>query len=403
MFTMRDFLKSTWRRSRTGWYWVLILLVLPNCSFNPGGLGSGTNLPKGPTPHDSAIFCEIPKALGRHCATAEEQLTGVRLDEAAVALNTGRTSGIGLDFSPGALSRCGGEPEAVMFEGQFPEGFPVCLNCGSVIGTLSFPDVDTACKAQCYDFFGTMASDGTILPDSPPTPSVKTFCDANARAATNFPQTGCFMGVCTEAGTLRADFIDPRRTPEPVAWTNQLGTDTAGTEENDLLRIAPFNGNYDAGAVSQQWVTRGDAYLEVSNDTPTSGRVIGFTQIPAGCAPPCDDTDPGFPSIGFGLVLNNDGRYYVVESGTFATGPDLNGSFGTYSAGERFRVSLRANGDGTAVVTYSRLMGTCTPGMPCNQVVFYTSTVAASYPLRVDTSLRETAGSLVDVRLVRIK
>ena len=400
---MRDFLKSTWRRSGSGWYWVLILLVLPNCTFNPGGLGPASNLPKGPTPHDSAIFCEIPKALGRHCASAEEQATGVRLDEAALALNTGLTGSVGLDFSPDALSRCGGEPEAVLFEGQFPEGFPVCLNCGSVIGTMSFPDVDTACKAQCYDFYGTMTSDGSILPDNPPDPSIKTFCDMNARAATNFPQTGCFMGVCTEAGTLRADFVDPRRTPEPVAWTNPLGIDTAGAEENDLVRIAPETGFYDAGAVSEQWIARGDAYVEMSGPTTTHGRVIGLTQLPVGCAPPCDDADPGFTTIGFGIVLNNDGRYYIVENGNSPSGPDLNGSFGTYSAGERFRVSIRSNGNNTGVVTYSRIIGACTPGAPCNQVVFYTSPVTASYPLRVDASIREGGGSLVNVRLVRIK
>ena len=400
---MRDFLKSTWRRSRVGWYWVLALLVLPNCTFNPGGLGPAHNLPKGPTPHDSAIFCDIPKAAGRHCASDEEQATGIRLDEAALALNTGRTSSVGLDFSPDALSRCGGEPEAVLFEGQFPEGFPVCLNCGSVIGTMSFPDVDTACKAQCYDFYGTVSSDGGIIPDNPPDPSIKTFCDTNARASTNFPQTGCFMGVCTEAGTLRADFVDPRRTPEPVVWGDFLGTAAAGAASSDLVRTTAATGNFDAGAVSTQWITRGDGYVEFSTDRTDQARVLGLTQIPGACPAPCTDTDPDFSAINFGIVLNLDGRFYVVENGAILMGPDINGSFGTYAAAERFRVSVRANSDGTAVVTYSRVIGSCLPGMPCNTTVFFTSTATASYPLRVDASLRELGALLVDVRLVRIK
>jgi hypothetical protein len=385
-----------------GWYWVLALLVLPNCSFNPGGLGPASNLYKGPLPHDSAIFCEIPKLLGRHCASATEQAEGIRLEEAAIALNTGQTSNIGLDFSPSALANCDGGPEAVLFEGQFPEGFPVCLNCGGAIGTMSTPDVTTACQKQCYDFFGSTDTEGGFTPDNPPDPSIKTFCDNNARVATNFPLDTCFMGVCTEAGALPASFVDPRRTPEPVIWGDFIGTAAGGPENADLTRTAA-GAAFDAGAVSTQWITRGDAYVEFSTDRTDQARVLGLTQIPGACPAPCADVDPSFNAINFGVVLNLDGRFYVTENGAILMGPDINGSFGTYAANQRFRVSVRSNSNGTAVVTYARVNGACTPGMPCNTIEFFTSTGTAGYPLRVDASIREQGAVLSDVRLVRIK
>ena len=42
---MRDVLKSTVRRLSVGWFWPLVLLALPNCSFAPGiSSSSGPNL-----------------------------------------------------------------------------------------------------------------------------------------------------------------------------------------------------------------------------------------------------------------------------------------------------------------------------------------------------------------------
>jgi hypothetical protein len=72
--------------------------------------------------------------------------------------------------------------------------------------------------------------------------------------------------------------------------------------------------------------------------------------------------------------------------------------------GERFRVSVRDNSDGTASVTYVRITGTCVPGTPCNENVILTrSGGPAHYPLRVDTAFRELNATLADVRVVRIQ
>jgi hypothetical protein len=85
-------------------------------------------------------------------------------------------------------------------------------------------------------------------------------------------------------------------------------------------------------------------------------------------------------------------------------GPDIGGSFGTYTAGERFRVSVRDNSNGTAVVTYSRLPAPCTPGLACAETLIFTHTGSIpQYPFRVDTAFREFPATLTDVRVVRIK
>src|SRR5712691_1146953 len=102
---MRDSLKLSLRRVRVGRFWPLVLLALPNCSFEVGGLGPLPHLSTGPLPHANAVMCDIEKFEGRHCASAEELATGIRLNEAALALTSGQTSAIGIDDSPAARGR----------------------------------------------------------------------------------------------------------------------------------------------------------------------------------------------------------------------------------------------------------------------------------------------------------
>src|SRR5688572_28787363 len=125
---MRDSLEAGVRRLASGWcFWALVLLILPNCSFDPSGLGPALNLDKGPLPHTSAIMCDIEKFQGptRRCATPTDLAMRIPLANAAEALATGEASAIGLDFSPEAQAACGtGIPQAIDFQGSFPDGFP---------------------------------------------------------------------------------------------------------------------------------------------------------------------------------------------------------------------------------------------------------------------------------------
>src|SRR5262249_24179990 len=147
-----------------------------------------------------------------------------------------------------------------------------------------------------------------------------------------------------------------------------------------------------------------DAFVEGEASESNKSHVMGLAQIPGACPFPCTDSDAGIGDINFAINLSRDGRFYVLEGGGLIAGPDINGSFGTYAAGQRFRVKLKDNLDGTARVTYSRVNGPCVPGNPCPDTSFYTHTGSpAVYLVRVDTSFREQNATLSNVTIVRIQ
>jgi len=384
ILNMRDFVKRRVGRLSTGWLWLLVILALPDCGFSAAV-----------TPPTKAIFCDIEKPVfGRHCASNTEKAVGIRLAAAAVALNAGQTSAVGLDESPEARARCGGEPEAVLFQGAFPAGYPACVQ--------PFADPGTACVTQCEHFFGQVQPDGTLVPDDPPDPLVVAFCQQRAHTSTNLPPGG-FADSCSTNGVLFDFFVDTRPTPEPVEWDPASLIRVTATG-NTLTRSDPTsppanNPPLDAGAASIQVITRGDGYVEFSAPNTNLTQVGGLAMFLGG-----PDTEPSLTDLSFAIALNHDGRFYVIESGTIIPGPDVNNSFGLYTAGEHFRVNVQDHSDGTAGITYSRLTGSCAPGSPCPEVVFFTHTGSTvNYPLRVDASFREQGSTLANVMLVRIQ
>jgi len=388
---MRDIAKTARRWLMVGWFWPLVLLVLPNCGFqsdaSTGGGAAGPNLNPGDPPHSSAVFCDIEKQSARHCASDDEIAHGIRLASAAIALNVGATNAFALDDSPDALGRCGGKPEAVPFFGTFPEGFSVCVNCGETVNTTAYPDNNAVCAAQCEDFVGSTRSDGTFVPANPPDPATKAFCEQHARASTNFPLNGCFDNACLTAGAIDPSFVDPRRTPEPVVWENLIGVVSTGST---LTKLTTTN-DFDAGAVSIQTITGADGYVEFTAADTTTAKIGGLTS-----GPPDPDKDPHANTLNFGVGLSFDGNVFVFENG------QQRGPFGTYATGDRFRVTVHDRFDGSATVMYSRVTGTCNPGAPCNEHVFFTSTITGAYPFHVDASLFNQNAALANVQLVRI-
>jgi hypothetical protein len=91
------------------------------------------------------------------------------------------------------------------------------------------------------------------------------------------------------------------------------------------------------------------------------------------------------------------GRLSVQEFGDVVT------RFGAYGPNERFRVKLRDNFDGTAMVSYARLTGPCLDGSPCSEAIFHTSAALATYPVRVDALLRTVGATVAGARIVRIR
>jgi hypothetical protein len=178
-----------------------------------------------------------------------------------------------------------------------------------------------------------------------------------------------------------------------------------GPNGNNLTRTAATTGQLDAGAVSTQWITRGDAYVEFSANENNLSHVVGLSEIPAACVFPCHDQDPSIATLDYAVSLNVNGRVFILERGNLINGPGAGGSWGTYAAGERFRVTVADNNDanGTARITYSRIQGLCAPGNLCAETPIRTSTRTAHYRLRVDTSFREVDATVTDVRLVRVR
>ncbi len=385
------------RLASLAWLAPLVFLALPNCVFHPP-TSTPPNLQPGDPPLGSAVFCDIEQPLGRRCATSQDLATGIRLSHRAVALALGETSNVALDFSPAARATCSGAPQAIVFRCQFPQGCPICLKCIQAIGPSPAPygDASAACAARCEDFFGPVDSTGAVTPENPPDPAVRQFCESASHVSTNAPVDDCQGGACTPAGMLRPDYDDPRRNPEPVIWRDLVDATTGGLFGNNLTRTTVGTGNFDAGAASVQAITAGDGFVEFTAGDATSARAAGLSVGNTGT-----DTDATLDGIGFAVRLTPQAELFIHESGVQLAGPLASGAFATYAAGDRVRVGVTDNDDGTAVVGYSLIPASCA-GPGCTGTLLR-STGAVPYPFRVDASIRTQGATLNDVRVMRIK
>jgi len=390
---MGDFVKRSGRWLSVGWFWPLALLALPNCVLQSGGLGPPLAFDPGPEPRTSAIMCDIPQvpAVVPNCANPMDLGYGISMAHAAVALAQSETSVIALDYSQGP-GVCSGGPVKTEFFGKFPDGYAVCLNCGKQIPAV-YADANAACVAQCIDLLH-YHTEGPAPPEG-----VEAYCQAKAKVSTNFNKDICFDDAC-DSGGIKSGFFDPRRNPEPVKWVDPFGVATPG---NLLTRTAPETGqqpqDYNAGAASAQLIGKGDGWVEFEASENNLGHVVGLSKSCDGCS----DSDPSLADIHFGISLSLDGTVRVIEGGTFLTGPEPDGSYGTYLAGDRFRVVVTDNNDQTANVTYYRVNGACAPGTPCSTTLLDTHSGPAPYPFRVDASFRQQNATVANVTLVRLQ
>jgi hypothetical protein len=402
---MRRFLKSSGRWLSAGWFWPLILLALPNCALQTGGL------PGLPDPHtfdpgtgdlSSAVMCDIPhvqdNGTSSMCASQGDMVTAMPLLHAAVALADGESNNSVLDFSPDPQNpnMCNGQARRIDFFGPYPAGFPVCLNCDQKIPT-KYPDPRAVCVAKCKEL---------VAPENPPG-GVDQFCEGNAKVSTNFAPNICFKGRCTMGGTAVGNFADPRWNAEPVQWTDLIGAQDLGN--GDLQRTAMTTGmtvnDFNAGAASVQLIMKGDAWVEFGAAQTDNAVVIGVRQStdPAQNActdvTQCPDQDPSSVDTGFGMILNTDASVYVYESGNPPIGP-----IQPYLKTDRFRIHIEDQHDGTANITYKQVTGLCTPGSMCAETPLTAHVgTGVKYPLRIDTTFLQQFAKLTNVTVMRIK
>lgn len=441
---MRDSLKTSVRWLGTGCFLALVLFTAPNCVLQTNGLGGpgdgnpnpcDTNDPKGcnpdcdptktecpppcdqpecpPDPCDtpdcnmppgpmtvfvqggnptSSIMCDFPNAEKpgvSNCATQAEVDSGVYLSQstAATSLATTQSNALTLDWSPAALAECSGLPKKVEFlGGVFPDGQQVCIDPTQFPNTYANPT--KACIARCEDVIAM--GPGPIPAD------IHDYCVNNAHTSTNFDKNSWYPNSCTPGGSPIIGFPDPRRIPEPVQWTDHIGTtDNGGT--NTLEQTSTVT-SYLAGAASAQTISAGDAWVEFATNETDTGHGLGLRTSCANVVN-CPDQDPTFDNLGYSINFSGDGQVYVYESATNQTF----GPFGPYAAAERYRIKARDNHDGTATISYARIVGACPIGAACNEDQFYTSIPTVAYPLRVDATLRQQNSTLTNVTLVRIK
>jgi hypothetical protein len=142
-------------------------------------------------------------------------------------------------------------------------------------------------------------------------------------------------------------------------WQSARNVVTAG---NDVVKLDATT-SWNAGAVSIATLS-GDGFVQFTTGENTTDKVAGLSN---------GNDGPGYADIDFGVRLNASGRFAVFEGG------DSRGGFGSYVAGDVFRVQVES-----AVVTYWK-----------NGILFYTSAAAPSFPLLLDTALR-TPGATIE-------
>jgi hypothetical protein len=175
-----------------------------------------------------------------------------------------------------------------------------------------------------------------------------------------------FIGGCTDAGTLRADFPehDPRNVRPatiPVKWIEDIGVDVNGSDlRKKFLADAGF-GN--SGAVSNHELFSGDGSVQITASETTSTRLFGLGN---------GNTDAGFADVEYGMSLTAAPAIAIFESGVFR------GTFGTYATGDTLEVRVQGG-----AVRYLK-----------NGVLLFQSPTPPTYPLLVDTALNTPGATL---------
>jgi hypothetical protein len=132
---------------------------------------------------------------------------------------------------------------------------------------------------------------------------------------------------------------------------------------NNLTKTASTRwGN--AGAVSTQTLPSADGLVEITASETNTYRYFGLSH---------GDSNQTQADIDFSLYLLANGTLQIYEQGG-----KPRGSFGTYVTGDKLQVSVESG-----VVKYKK-----------NGTVLYTSSVAPTYPLLVDTAFYTQGSTL---------
>lgn len=168
---------------------------------------------------------------------------------------------------------------------------------------------------------------------------------------------------------LDAALIDQGSTVTSVVvndtfWASVFGADPIGSS---LFDISGVNGVFNtSGAVSSGTLLSGNGFVEFTTRETNKSKALGLSN---------GNTNNDLDDIDFGVLLGSASTGEIRENGV-----KKSTSF-TYVAGDVFRIEVTAN-----VVTYRK-----------NGTLLFTSTNTPTFPLLVDTALRDTGGTLLNV------
>ena len=144
-------------------------------------------------------------------------------------------------------------------------------------------------------------------------------------------------------------------------WQNAVGVAVSGSS---ITKTGPPGWN--AGASTFERIP-GFGFVEFTTGENTTVKVAGLSR---------GDANQDWTDIDYGIHLRANGTIGIRELGA-----QVGTTFGTYVAGDVFRISVASG-----VVTYAK-----------NGVDFYTSTVAPSFEMQLDTSLYTPGATIQDV------
>jgi len=148
-----------------------------------------------------------------------------------------------------------------------------------------------------------------------------------------------------------------------VVWTSLVNATATG---GSLQKTGGCDGCDDAGAVSQQQIAAGDGGVSFTGTETSTLRYVGLSH---------GNTDTQVADIDFAIRLGQ-GYAEVRENNVYRADT-------SFAPGDLFQVAVEGG-----VVKYSR-----------NGVVFYTSTVAPTYPLLVDSSLLSAGAAITNATM----
>jgi hypothetical protein len=202
-------------------------------------------------------------------------------------------------------------------------------------------DMNVDGTARSDQFLAELPTDN----DATPTPTVSPTATATPTPTPTAPPSGC--------GTM-----------QNVIWTSLVNVTATG---NFLQKTAGCDGCDDAGATSQQQIASGDGCLEVTASETTRARAFGLGN---------GNTNTTLGDVDWGIFLTVGGAAEVREQGLYMADT-------TFVTGDVFRVAAESG----AVKYYK------------NGGLLYTSQVAPSYPLLVDTSLWSEGATIDNARM----